>query len=293
MSTKDTRSSGTPRRRREKKPEPQHNAPEVVYTPGKAFNRNRLILRLLTIVAVVLALSMGLSIFFRVDKVLVSGTEKYDPHTVQTVSGIQEGDSLLFFGKSAAAARIVSNLHYVRSVRFEVKLPGTVTIIIEESPTAYAIECSQGNWWMITADGRVVEQTDATAAANFTVIEGVKLQSPVIGEPAVALEPVQEGDTPVVITGADRLKAALSVVQALEANEILGQASRVDVSNLQAMEFWYGVRYQIKLGDGSDLSYKIAAAKATIEELGQYNSGVLDVSKWMTTGKVSVNPLPK
>lgn len=278
MSTKDNGTSRQSRRPGERKPQLKTNAPEVIYTPGKPFQRSRLILRLLTIVAVVLAICMGLSIFFRVDTVLVTGADKYDPYTIQQASGIEKGDSLLFFGKSGAAARIINKLHYVRSVRFEVKLPGTVNIIIDEAPTAYAIKCDQGHWWLITADGRVVEQTDAAVAGKYTAIEGVVLQSPKVGRQAVAAEPQEQTGMPVVITGADRLNAALNILQALEANEILGQAASINVSNLQALEFWYGKQYQVKLGDAQQLKYKIAAVKQAIAQMSPYESGVLDAS---------------
>ena len=59
------------RTRPAKKPQPKPTAPEVVYTQPKVFNRNRLIMRLLTILAVVLAFGMGLSIFFKVENVTV------------------------------------------------------------------------------------------------------------------------------------------------------------------------------------------------------------------------------
>ena len=48
--------------------------PEVVYTPARPFSRNRFLLKLLTVVAVVIAIIFGTSIFFKVDTFVVSGT---------------------------------------------------------------------------------------------------------------------------------------------------------------------------------------------------------------------------
>ena len=70
------------------------NAPEVVYTPAREFNRNRLVLNILTIFAVAFAIFLGLSIFFKVEQVTVSGNSKYSEWSVYEASGIQEGDSL-------------------------------------------------------------------------------------------------------------------------------------------------------------------------------------------------------
>ena len=51
-------------------------APDVVYTPAKPFSRDRFLVRLATVVAVVVALMFGISIFFRVEHVTVSGADK-------------------------------------------------------------------------------------------------------------------------------------------------------------------------------------------------------------------------
>lgn len=278
MATQDRSGSVTPRRNRVKKPQPKSTAPEVVYTPARPFHRNRLILRLLTILAVVLAISLGLSIFFKVDTITVTGTNKYSAWTVREASDIEKGDSLLFFGKASAGSKIIAALPYVRSVRFDITLPGTVNIIVEEAPVAYSIKCTDGLWWLITADGRVVEQTDGATANNCTTILGVQLHAPKVGEQAVAAEQVQEGENPVVITGADRLNTALEILQQLEANEILGKAASVDVTKMQALEFWYGKQYQVELGDSSRLDYKIAAVKQAVSQMSQYQTGILDAS---------------
>ena len=65
-------------------------AQEVVYTQPEPLDRKKLALRLLTVVAVVLALFMGCSIFFKVENITVSGNQKYDVWTVREASGIEE-----------------------------------------------------------------------------------------------------------------------------------------------------------------------------------------------------------
>ena len=79
---------------------PAQPAPEVVYTPGKPFNKGRLVLLLCIVVAVVLAFSSGIAIFFKVEVITVSGSDKYDVWTVKEASGIELGDNLLSFGKA-------------------------------------------------------------------------------------------------------------------------------------------------------------------------------------------------
>ena len=283
MATKEN--SGANRPRRPQKPQPRNTAPEVVVTQPKPFVRRRLLMRLLTILAVVIAIGMGLSIFFKVDTITVTGAQKYSEWTVSQASGLEKGDSLLFFGRAGAAGKIIRQLPYVKSVRFRIDLPGTVNIIIEESPVAYTVADSKGKPWLITSEGRVVEQTDAAAAAK---IIGVTLLDPKVGELAVAAETAT--DAIVTTTGADRLQAALEICALLEKNEFLGTVASVDVTSLQAIELWYGQQYQIKLGNTERLDYKIAAVRQAIGQMSNYHTGVLDAS--FTAFKDSVGYMP-
>ena len=270
------------RRRRTQKTQPKQTAPEVVYTQPKTFNQHRLVLHLLTILAVVIAVGMGLSIFFKVDTIAVVGTEKYSPWSVSEASGLEKGDSLLFFGRAGAAGKIIHQLPYIRSVRFQIDLPGTLRIIVEESPMAYCVEDAQGKWWHITSEGRLIEPIDAVDA---TQIKGMQITNPQAGELAVAAE--QETGS---VTGADRLHVALEVCRQLEDNEILGQAASIDVGTLQAIEVWYGEQYQIKLGDTERLQYKITAACQAIAQMSSYQRGVLDASFTVFAEKVGYLP---
>lgn len=277
--------------------------PDVVYTPAKPFNRNRLLLRLTTVIAVVLALTFGISIFFKVDTVTVTGNQKYSAWTVMEKSGIQKGDNLLTFGKAKASGRITAALPYVESVRIGIKLPDTVNIEIKELDVAYAVQDGAEDWWLITSEGRVVEKVEAGIAAEYMQVLGVCLQSPVSGQSAIALEP-QEQTTPtdestqetlvtvpVTVTAADRLTAALSILQYLEAEELFDDVVSVDVTSLGNIQLWYGQQYQVMLGDASQLSYKISLMNGAIHGqngLKEYDSGILDITFTTSQGEVVI-----
>lgn len=263
-------------------------APDVVYTPPREFNRSRLVLNILTVFAVAFAIFLGLSIFFKVEQVTVSGNGKYSEWSVYEASGIREGDSLLFFGQANAGSKIIDALPYVKTVRFEIKLPGTVQIIIEEAPVAYSVQSEDGTWWLMTAQGRLTEQVNAAVAGTCAKVEGFTLRAPVAGESAVALE-TGEGS----VTGADRLAAALEILAQLEANELFDGVTSVNVSKLQTLEFWYGTRYQVKLGDSNHMKEKVAAVRAAIDQASQYQTGILDASSVEdVNGKITIPCFP-
>lgn len=277
--------------------------PAVIYTEPAAFSRNRLVVQLVTVVAVVLALTVGLSVFFKVQHIYVSGAKVYSESAITEVCGINKGDNLLTFSHARAAALIQANRPYVREVRFGIKLPDTVNIIIEEDEVVYAVKDDTGQWWLMNSSGRVVTQGTSATVANKTQILGVNLDNPTPNEHAVAMEsapavtdttdPTGETVTqitPVTTTGAQRLDAALEILKALEANDIVGSAASVDVSRIDDIVLWYGTRYQVNLGDSTRLEYKIACMNSVIAQMSEYQSGVLDCSFTIWEKQVGYTP---
>ena len=269
---------------KKQKREQKHPSPVVVYTQPLPFNSSRLLVQLLTITAIVVALVLGLSVFFKVGTITVSGADVYSAWAVREASGINEGDNLLTFSRARANAQIQEKLPYVQKSRIGIKLPDTVTIYIEELQVAYAIAAEDGMWWLMNSDGRLVEQINSTAAKNYTKVLGVTITGPVVNEFAVATEIVpSETDAlgeviPVTVTGAQRLNAALQILDALEDNDIVGDAESVDVTTMSAIELWYGTRYQVNLGDSNNMEKKIASMYSAILQLSNYQTGKLDCS---------------
>lgn len=286
---------------------PRKNAPAVIYTQPLPFNLNRMLIRLLTVTALVLAFTMGLSVFFRVEVITVSGAQVYSEWDVREASGIETGDALLTFSRARAGAKIRSELPYVDKIRFGIKLPNTVIIDIEELDVAYAIQATDGLWWFITSDGRVVEQTDEGTASSYTKIRGVTIELPEVNAQAVAWEQKVATDatdaaatdstdasdgatTPVTITNGDRLDAALQIAKALEVNAVVGQIAEVNVSDLGAITMTYGTRYTVKVGNTDDLEMKIAAMRDAVAQMSEFQQGVLDVTFKIWTDKVVFTP---
>ena len=274
----------TATKRRSEKQEAPKVSTDVVYLPPKPFNRRRLALHLVTIVAVVLAVILGLSVFFKVDgmSIEVSGCDKYTAEQVIAASGIKDGDNLLSFGRTRAAGRIVSALPYVKSVRIGIKLPNTVKIEIVELDVTYAMKASDGKWWLMSADGKIIDQAENGEESKHTKILGVQLESPKVGEKAIAWQdPVpptdENGDpVPVTVTAAERLNAVITIAGFLEQNKIIGEISSIDVNYLMDIQLWYGNQYQVLLGGTNDLGVKIATMKAAVSQV-QYDEGILDI----------------
>lgn len=287
---------------------PREDIPRVVYTMPKPFSRGGFLLRLISAAAVVAAIMMCLSLFFRVDQVVVSGTEKYTPYNVMEASGIAHGDSLLSVSDARVAGKIKLALPYVDEVRVGIKLPGTVQIEIKELQMTYAIRATDNSWWLITSNGRVLEQIPGSAASGYTRIFGVEADGPRKDQTVVAAEPNQpqpsteptgesQGETQgetlpttaVQNTGAQRLQVLLTVLSGLEDNGIIGQVESIDVTNLNHITMEYAQRLTIVLGTSENLPYKIAFMAQAISQLPDYETGELDVS-FKYSEKALLNP---
>ena len=300
------RKSAQRAKERQEQAKRRKNRPPVVYTDPRPFNLTRLLIQLVAVLAIALAVTLGLSVFFKVETVKVYGNEAYSAWTVQEAAGLEGGENLLSFGRAKACGKIKTNLPYVKTVRIGITLPDTVNIYIEEHDVSYAIQTIDETWWLITSSGKVVEQIDGGTAAAHTKILGVYLDAPEPGMPAKALETIQvsEAETetvdpqlatettapPVVTTGAGQLIAALEILTAMEGNDIVGDVASVNVESLTNIVLWYGTRYQVNLGDTSQIEKKISYMSQAVAQLSDYQIGVLDVSFVTWTDQVGFTP---
>ena len=283
-------------------------APKVVYTQPRPFQANRLLLKLAVMLAVVISVSLGLSVFFKVDQVVVYGNKAYSAWAIQEASGIEGGEKLLTFGNIRACGKIKAALPYVDTVRIGINLPDTVNIYITEYDVAYAIKDKNNAWWLMTSDGRVVEQTDSGTANTYTKVLGVELDGPVEGQQAIAYQEILFAEettateapeamtetVPVTVSAAQQLNAALEILECLELNDMVGEVASVDVSSLNNIELWYGNQYQVRLGSAEDskhsMAYKITCMRQSVAQLSDYQTGILDVS--FTTWEEQVGYTP-
>ena len=313
MSTKERRRGTRPspvKQNKNRKPvrrERKLRDADVVYIPPKPFRRSRFLLRLATVVAVVFALLLGMSIFFKVDHVQVTGCVKYIPWDVSEASGIELGTNLLTISRAQIGGNVISRLPYVDTVRVGIKLPDTVMIEITELDAVYSVEDADGNWWLMNDEGKIVDQTNAVTAKDYTQVIGFKVEPTQIGAQAVAKEAelttiqaeTTEGEVAVPavtvavqmgVTGAERLRTALVVLQELSKHGISGLVDSVDFTSLSDIELWYQERFQVNLGDTSQLEYKLNALEATINQMESYESGHLDISFKNWANKVGYTP---
>lgn len=263
---------------------PQEDIPEVVYTAPKPLRRGRFAMKLVSMAAVVAAVFLGLSVFFRVETVTVAGAEKYTPWMVMQASGISEGDALLGISEARVASRIIAELPYVDEVKLGVQLPGTVAIEIRELQVTYAIEAEDGSWWLISSSGRAVEQVTFAQASGYTRVEGLAVRSPAKDQqvealPGKIIDPGEGTSIDQDQSDADQqLAALLAIMTGLENNRVIGEISVIDLTDIQDIKLQYPQLLTVRLGDEQRMDYKLSYMAAAVDQLAKNQSGELDLS---------------
>ena len=264
---------------RSRRPVKRQRNDETVYTEAKPVNISHFMIRIATVVAVVLAVVFGMSIFFKTEKIEVAGADKYTVAQIQEASKIMDGSNLLTLNKAQIAGRILAELPYINEIRVGIRLPDTVIIEVKETTVAYAVQSADESWWLVSCVGKVLERIDASGSKNHTRILGVQLDAPEAGQTAVAAEkaPV-EGDDPITVYEREKLAAALQIAQEMEKNSVLGALATIDMTYMGNIEMWYGQRFQIFIGNSNEIAMKVFHVVDVINRLNPYESGVLDAS---------------
>ena len=156
----ETNPQRTPRRRRKRK--------SALFTP-------------LAFVLICAALIFGMSVFFRVTTIVVTGAVNYEEAEIIGASGIEPGDNLIFIDRSGAASRIRSKLPYIESVAVRRVLPNTVNIEILES-RALAYLAVDGELWAIDRSCKALAKTTSAQVEGLIHVTGIEATKPSVGE---------------------------------------------------------------------------------------------------------------
>lgn len=97
-------------------------------------NRGRFgpLFKLLCALAVVIALTIGATVFFQVETIAVTGNSRYTQQEVIDASGIQIGDNLYRMNKYQIGDQVLRQLPYVEKILIRRSLPSTIVITVSE-----------------------------------------------------------------------------------------------------------------------------------------------------------------
>ncbi len=231
----------------------------------------RFLYKLVSMLVICGAIVAALTLFFRVDTVVVTGLSRYTAQEVQDAAGIRDGDNLLLFNKYDMAPRIVSALPYIEEVRINRKLPDTLLIEVRECRRPFAL-VQGGSAWLISPRGRgkIVDQVDAEEASAYPQISGCELLSPSVGtQIAMATE------------FSTRQESLLSLLSALEEADMLDQVDGVRLDDAACIRMDYAGRFTVQMLYGADYARKLRALSLYLadEKIQDNMTGTFDLTR--------------
>lgn len=230
---------------------------------GRRRNSNRrrrgsggFLYKLLSMLVICGAIIAALTLFFRVDAVLVTGQQRYTEEEVQEASGVALGDNLFLLNKYSVANRIVSALPYIEELRVNRKLPDSLIIEVKECGWPLAVR-QEGSAWLISKDGKIVEQKNATAALGCGIIDGCELLAPSVG-------------TYIAFSSdyAVQKSSLLSLMGALDEAGVMDQVNAIHLGDPTTLTMEYGGRFTVQLSYEADYQRKLRALEMILEESG-------------------------
>lgn len=209
--------------------------------------------KVLSVLVICVAIIAALTLFFRVNQIEVTGQQRYTTEQVQEASEIQIGDNLILLNKYDAAGSIVETLPYVEDTRINRKLPSTLVIEVTECGTPVAV-VQDGYTWLISSRGKIVDQLDLSAAAEYAAISGCQLLAPSIGT-KVAL----------ATDFSTQQSSLLSLLAVLEEKGMMEKVDGIRMDDLSAIYMDYDGRFTVKMPYGADYAQKMQILQMALE----------------------------
>ena len=222
--------------------------------------------KLLSMLAICAVIIVALTLFFRLETIVVTGTERYTAEEVIQASGVQTGDNLFLLNKPTVNQRIRDALPYVERVkRINRKLPDTLLIEVEECGTPLAV-VQDGSAWLVSPLGKIVEQLPAGQAEGYAVIDGCQLLTPTVGT-KIALATEYNA----------KKESLLDLLAALEEAEMLDQVEAIHLEDASTLTMEYGGRFLVEMPYRADYQRKLQTLRLAVEKLETNQTGTIQL----------------
>ncbi len=219
--------------------------------------------------------TLSLTVFFKIDKIRVTGISRYSSEAIIEKSELVTGKNLFLYNTSGAGKKVTENFVYIQSAKVKKYLPGTLEIVVTEAKEVCTIEGNDG-YYVISDEGKVLEKTEMIRTDLYNV-KGIDMTPYKIGS-------IIEGNS------AESVKTLNEVTNAADAVG-LKNITLIDLSDIYNIEITYQDRVVIKCGTQVEIEYKLKYAKKILEEnLSEIERGTLNVSTVHTTENAVFSP---
>lgn len=232
-------------------------------------NRGRFsfLYKMLSVLLIFAAIFAACVVFFRVDTILVEGSERYTWEEIVEASGIRQGDNLLQLNKFRIDQDLRNRLPYISELTIQRKYPDTILITVRESAAIAALKYD-GEWWLINDSCKLLERGDVSAAQGLTVLSGLAPLAPAVGTKLT-----------VEVEEQLKLQAVQQMLSAMKSHGLIGSIQDFIHVDDTCVRFSYGDKLTVVMPLAGDFPRLVYALKATLLQEGRENIvGTLDLT---------------
>ena len=132
--------------------------------------KKRMIISIITasIMAVILLVILCLTVFFPIEKIIVSGSKIYSNDQIIEASGIKKGDNIFTFGEEDAINSLKANLPFIEKVEFDRDFPNALNIKVFDAKP-YLCVAINGEYYNVSKEGWVLEKVNNKVNNTFEI----------------------------------------------------------------------------------------------------------------------------
>lgn len=232
-------------------------------------------LRLLGLAVVLAAVVGAMTMFFRINVIVVEGNERYSDEEIIAASGVQAGGNLVLLNKYRVKQAVFNELPYVETVAISRKYPDAIILSVTECTAAAALP-GDGGVWLMNSGGKLLEKT-GLAADGCVSVTGCTLDAPEAGSEAVFIE-----------EDSYKLERLLALLQEAESSRQIEKIGEIDLSDGGSITFTYDGRFTVKLPWDSDAGRVLHAVEEVAANLESNETGEINLMNLAAEGRAYV-----
>ena len=244
--------------------------------------RGYLVYAAIILAVVIIGAVLSLTVLFKTEHIVVSGTDVYSAKDIIDASGLIMGDNIFTAPKGRASDRIEKKFPDIEEAKVTFSIPDTIKIHITMANPAYVIEGTAG-YYVVSDMGKVLSVCATDDEAEVPLIEGVSAQSRVPGE-------YVEYSDDIATTSLQEMFRAFREFKCEKITLVNVETTK---GGTLKFRYVYDDRIVVYLGTPDNLTYKIHAADAILKEKIDVNdssvAGTLDASNCYETKKCYFN----
>lgn len=240
---------------------------------GSKYRRRRgrsgVLYKMLSVLLILAAIIAGCIVFFRVEKITVTGSTTYTRQQIIAASGVEMEDNLFLIQKIPTGRKILNALPYIKTVNLRRELPNGLAITVTECEPVAALKGEGGVWWILDSSGKLLEQGDGSLAVGYTKITGL-----------TALKPSEGSRIAVAVEETTKLESLKSILAALEERGLFAQVNSIDLSAVTEIRMVYQDHYTVCLPMYSDDFHRLIHTMQAMAEYPQVagRPGIIDLT---------------